>query len=347
MSHAESAKDDAHQSTEQAKERQQGPKRGANDKSTETLTYEGRVLGPDRQPFAGAQLYLAQPSGDMTKTPSARATTGADGRFEFTASRADFLTAGTPPQVDVFASLQLVAVGKDYAPDWTMPGKRPAGEINLRLQRNDVIIDGRILDLQGKPIAGAKVHVLRVETTPEDDLTEFLETWKSQPSNYQAITRLTKVLYDPSPAALAGTVTSDAEGRFRLPGAGRQRAVVLSIEGPQIEHATLHVLPRTAAEVKAFSPHVLESMMRRTPLPLPVVYGSNFDHVAMPARTIVGTVRDKETGKPLAGVRINGNAVDPPVETEAEAKTDVQGRYQLRGLPNAQKYPSFRLARLL
>jgi len=62
---------------------------------------------------------------------------------------------------------------------------------------------------------------------------------------------------------------------------------------------------------------------------------------------IVGTVRDKETGKPMSGVRISGNsrvsgiAVSGPGDTHVETYTDKQGRYQLQGLPKATKYELF------
>ncbi len=35
-----------------------------------------------------------------------------------------------------------------------------------------------------------------------------------------------------------------------------------------------------------------------------VYYGARFDHVAAPTRAIEGTVRDKDTGQPLAGISI-------------------------------------------
>jgi hypothetical protein len=85
-------------------------------------------------------------------------------------------------------------------------------------------------------------------------------------------------------------------------------------------------------------------MLRRGQPSPPTIYGFQFDHLGLPARIIAGIVRDKETGKPMAGVRISGNAVGGPGEvrpfgdTHTEAYTDKQGRYQLRGLPKASKY---------
>src|SRR5262249_14761506 len=59
---------------------------------TESIVYGGRVLGPDGQPVAGAKLFLTL---SWTYRPrpapsSAQATTGPDGRFQFTVPKATF-----------------------------------------------------------------------------------------------------------------------------------------------------------------------------------------------------------------------------------------------------------------
>ncbi len=278
--------------------------------------------------------------GEEAKAPSVRATSGPDGRFEFSAARTDFLPPGAPAEADVFSFLQVLAAAKGLGPDWTTPGQRPAGEITLRLTANDTAIDGRALDLQGKPVAGARVRVLRVETTPEDDLKPFLDAWRSENNGQLALSRLSKVLHNPAAAGLPGAVTTDADGRFHLSGAGNERVVVLSIEAPLIEHANFRVLPRTAAEVKALG-RPTESMLRQGAPPPPPVYGSRFEHLAGPARSLAGTVRDKETGKPMAGIRIMANAVGTGGETRPETTTDKEGRYRLHGLPKAARYSVF------
>jgi RNA polymerase sigma factor (sigma-70 family) len=318
----------------------------------QACVYQGRVLGPDGKPFAGAKLYLAVPE-EIAKTRPVRATTGADGRFQFTVTRAELnLPREVPAEVDVFAFLEVVAVAEGYGPDWTpMPdpeGKRPKGELTLRLVKNDVAIQGRILDLQGKPVAGAKVHVLSLETTPEDDLAPFLKAWKSERSSYLPSNLLTKVWRDPTLVGLPKTVTAGTDGRFRLPGVGNERIVVLAVEAPLIERTTFRVLPRSEAEVKALVQAPSEKMMRMGQLPPPPIYPSTFDHLGMPARIIAGTVRDKETGKAMAGIRISGHPlqvtpsrIGPREANRAETYTDKDGNYQLKGLGIAPKYQLF------
>src|SRR5262249_23944097 len=60
------------------------------------------------------------------------------------------------------------------------------------------------------------------------------------------------------------------------------------------------------------------------------VYGASFKHVAAPAKPLAGTVRDKDTGKPLAGVRID--VMGPLVQ----ATTDKEGKFRLRSLPGGR-----------
>ena len=67
-------------------------------------------------------------------------------------------------------------------------------------------------------------------------------------------------------------------------------------------------------------------------------YANDFTHVAGPSRPIVGTVTDRQTGKPLAGVTILSQklAGDPVVgvgEDFIRTVTDAEGHYRLDGMP--------------
>src|SRR5262249_41250366 len=95
---------------------------------SDTFVYRGRVLGPAGKPFAGADLFPGLPPGAKQNPPPVRATTGADGRFELTATRGEFLPAEAPPDVDPFSYLQVVATARGHGPDWTAVEGRPDGE---------------------------------------------------------------------------------------------------------------------------------------------------------------------------------------------------------------------------
>ncbi len=298
----------------------------------DAVTVSGRVLGPDGQPVAGAELVLSPVSFDfraLLKLPRVvRARSGADGQFRFTANRSELVKQAI-----------LLATAPESAPDWVEASSLVEGPQTLRLVK-DVPITGRVLDLEGRPVAGVTVRVLRVEATADGDLTPVLKSWN--PDGNRPSYLFTKSLYRPDLLGTAAPMTTDAAGRFRLTGFGGERMVVLKLEGPTIEHKVLHVLNRPGLDVAALTRPDPEKRMpgmpRRSP---PTVYGPQFDHPARPTRPITGTVRDKITGKPLPGVQVSGYGAQSWWEDYATAATDDEGRYRLIGLP---KGPSYRVS---
>jgi hypothetical protein len=68
-------------------------------------------------------------------------------------------------------------------------------------------------------------------------------------------------------------------------------------------------------------------------------YGTTFTHAAAPTKPVIGVVKDKDTGKPLPGVRIaSDRTAEFPVNgfNGIETTTDDQGRYRLNGLPKGR-----------
>src|SRR5262245_869839 len=129
----------------------------------------GRVLGPDGNPVAGAKLYLAKPAPKKFPpngpAPSQRATSGPDGRFRFPISRSE-LEKGPADR----SPSQVMAVAEGHGCDWLPVGS--AEELTLRLVK-DAPINVRILDPDGRPVAGAKLTVTSV-FAPQD-LGRYLE----------------------------------------------------------------------------------------------------------------------------------------------------------------------------
>jgi RNA polymerase sigma factor (sigma-70 family) len=301
------------------------------------VTVQGRVLDPSGQPVAGAKLFLpARPKPGPEQAEGAEAVlqtaTGTDGRFRFE-------TEPTEPPMNYFR--QLVAVAAGYGPDWADPMKPgPDGEVVLRLVPDDVPIRGRVVDLEGRPVAGAVVRPTALETTPEENLTPVFRSWPTEP--YYALQLAKKKLYVPRAAGLPGSVPTDRDGRFELRGVGRGRIVALRVEAEAIEHRTIRAVTQAGFDPKSVAP----PPGARTPpgyrgvRPWPDLYGPDFVHSARPSQSVVGTVRDRATGKPLAGVGVNGSAKDAWWENHAYTKTDEQGRYRLIGLP---KVPERRL----
>ena len=167
--------------------------------------------------------------------------------------------------------------------------------------RDDIAINGRILDEKGKPVDGAKVRVVCLKSHQQD-----AKSWDG-----------------PVPGQPAYVRTA-ADGRFRLTGLGRERMVYLALEGPAIQYRLLSAV--------TVLPTLTPKLWGR------VAYGYNlpatFEFAAPASKPIRGTVRDKATNKPVAGVRISEN--DP--DSVATTYTDKEGRYELLGVAKAPGY---------
>ena len=124
-------------------------------------------------------------------------------------------------------------------------------EWTLTLSRDDVPIRGRLLDPEGRPLAGASVRLTGLYVPWKRDLSAHLEKQKSPNAIFMPID------YDRSldtPGVLPGVATeavTDADGRFRFKGLGRDRLARLSIRGPGIADTSIVVMTRDAADVHA------------------------------------------------------------------------------------------------
>jgi protocatechuate 3,4-dioxygenase beta subunit len=105
------------------------------------------------------------------------------------------------------------------------------------------------------------------------------------------------------------------------------------VKGPAIATKVLEVMTR-AAEPVVGSRTELGPGPRIAGHERPVyLFGASFDYVAVASRLVRGVVRDKDTGKPLSGVRINALTSSD----RCEAVTDKKGYYELVGLPKSQR----------
>jgi RNA polymerase sigma factor (sigma-70 family) len=293
-----------------------------------SLAYGGRVLGPDGRPVAGARLFLL-PSWAYIDRPAPSpeyATTGPDGRFRFRAPKSKFGN---------YQTSALAATASGHGVAWTDVDLRDQkDDLTLRLVPDDCPVAGQVVDLQGRPVPGVTARLLHVKAAEREDLRPWLEAVRGKQGLRLRLEgeHFPRQLMSPEVPGLPHKVVTDADGRFRLTGIGRDRLVTVRISGPTIATQELHGLTRPGRPIEVPESTFLDGK----PVSVTTYYGATFRHVAAPARPITGIVRDRDTKRPLAGVTIKSyQLANSPVHgiDLIQTTTDAAGRYRLVGMP--------------
>jgi RNA polymerase sigma factor (sigma-70 family) len=277
----------------------------------ETLTMAGRVLDPRGKPVAGADVTLWwhlgyegyyrmwHPRTVKPLRPRFGAISDAGGRFRFTFSPSEIDDAPINMWDGWWKSTQVVAAARGYGPGWVLAEDIRKGELTIRLAEDNAPVHGRIIDLQGRPVAGARVRIIRLEHGG-DFIRDFL--WQT------------------SWTGLSVKAATDKDGEFTLTGLGNGRKAMVVLEGPTIAHQFVTIETRGKSEKPGNVEHgdtvakptkPIEGAIRAKdtgkPLAGVVVYG--------------GEAWNSE------GFR-----------REVRAITDANGHYRLVGMPKAAQY---------
>ena len=276
----------------------------------------GQVLDPDGKPVAGASIVLSRP--ENKRAPQRLATSGADGRFE----------AAIPPWsiedpgVEDPPVAHLAALAPGFGPGWVKIDPRAAAKpVAIRLRRDDLPIEGRVIGLEGRGVPDAKVSVYAIADLPNGFLAA-LRTDAGQADSsdlWSDVVSSRLVLAGSGPHA---AVRTGPDGRFRMNGLGRDRFVTLTVEGESISQSFATVLTTGDPTYRPLgvSGDDWETFK---------LVGPRFELTAAPGRVVEGIVRDRDTGRPIPGAKVGSSwAMD-------ETTSDGQGRFRLKGMPKA------------
>jgi protocatechuate 3,4-dioxygenase beta subunit len=328
-----------------------------------TYAFAGTVVDPQGKPVAGAKVWfdhaLARPAAQPVP---ADAVSDAEGKFQFSrtksslsdipllelgygalgvllATKEGFAFAAGP--ADRFDTTGRLAV--DRAKLFRLPTGRVKREVGkedrvLRLALDDVPLQGKLVNTDGQPVAGATVDVVAVWAGENGNLDAWEAGMKKQPvwrnvsalfGRYNGAGAMAYIggtrrfgaesgLWDMRVMPVAG-IKSDGAGRFTFKGIGRERLVELLIRAAGYE--TVHKFARTrAGETIEMRNQFARGMGEIAPSKCTFELG--------PSPPIQGQVVESGTGRALAGVRV--------VSTTAltvRTVTDAQGHYRLDGVP--------------
>jgi RNA polymerase sigma factor (sigma-70 family) len=232
---------------------------------TKEMTVTGRVLGPDGKPVAGADLAVV---GWQTVYTSSFEYAAWQRHSTFGQTRADAdgkfrLTIKVPPGPPQ-PRMRVLAGGNGLGIAWTwFDPKVESFEVELRLPAEQVV-RGRVVDLQGEPVAGGRVVLTELKHHPAKGEKDQ-GTWGPPPEGL--------------PFGPVNT-TADAKGEFTFRGLGNNLTAEFEVHDDRVELHTFTV--ETANKKQA----------EDVKLALP------------PGRIVEGLVAYADTGKPVAGARV-------------------------------------------
>ncbi|HWE40544.1 MAG TPA: sigma-70 family RNA polymerase sigma factor [Isosphaeraceae bacterium] len=294
------------------------------------LSASGQVRDEAGRPIAGAKVYLREWTSWRVRRMNAReidrifhrgeampdvlaeATTDRDGRFAFKDVAAPpFVKEDDEPVDTKVFPWDVVAIAPGRALDWAQLTPRNRREpIALTLGRESAV-SGRLVDPDGKPVAGVRVAVGEVASLVESKQLQF-DPW--DPTG-----RL-----DLANGKVPVATTTDADGRFRVAGLPRDRRISLVAQGDGIERSLLYAATTATPQPDKDNPYSRGG--KAGPERYHVSTGDFTYIIERANHRIVGRVVFDETGKPAAGADVlRGNW---PV-----GKTDADGRFTIDNLP--------------
>ena len=270
----------------------------------------GRVLSPDGKPFAGAKLILIGP-----EVPKELGTTDDEGHF------AVVVPAGSD-------GCYLVARCGDLGLDFVhIGGLAPNAEPALRLVA-DHPIRGRVIDTEGKPIAGAWVKVDQFGAFKDGSLDPLLAAWKKL-DGFSGRPYGDRTIWTGIGALFATETNKD--GRFEFRGVGAERFLVMRAGKAGFTEREACIANRKGLDAKGYNVSTASTWL---------LYGPEPTIVVEREKLIRGRVTDSATGKPRAGVHVilsrreGGDLLRLPIG----AWTDKDGNYEIRGARKAGGY---------
>ncbi|MFK7821985.1 MAG: carboxypeptidase-like regulatory domain-containing protein, partial [Planctomycetaceae bacterium] len=326
------------------------------DWATDEQIIQGRVWSGPNTPVPDTKVYWFRSGIEELRSMQPRlvATTGSEGRFSF--RMPDYKTRDTDPASwDVRDYFVFTAKGHSYAlknaaglraemtgqyyKAWV--GEIADGESIVQLPVATESLRGRIVDIDGQPVAGARIticnqqQVARDNSIPGPPTVDALDAIPFPRNPPQRKTDWHELLSDlfahieivPRRFALP-SATTNANGEFELSGVDNL-LLLLAVEADGFESTEIiaSVVRKAPLHIKADR----QQIFRNT-----TIHANDFSFVMAPSNPVRGRITDLDTGQPIVDVVVRPTYVRRFSRRRTEdfaAITDKDGRYEIRGLP--------------
>jgi hypothetical protein len=286
------------------------------------------------KPVEGAAIIL-YPITETGSNPAGRATTNAEGRYDLREVtlpvRTSFGSHPLPPEITPYASFIVSGTAPGLGIAWSpqqsvyalnppnpndIQGRLPLGRpVVLELTfPKAAFLEGRVVDEDGRPVAGAKLQVLDADLL--DDAGR--ETNNRQGYDWKAV-----------PGSVGRAVTGLAGG-FRIEGIANRACCSILVVRPENDNTSLGFYAATISGPdivhEQLPPDAFNGRLRHRVRTNPMT-------IVFPIlRQIDITVVGEDTGRPIAGARVSTVYYSLAPGVAAFGTTDAAGHVRL-GLP--------------
>ncbi len=333
--------------------------RTTSKKATDTFRFQGRVEAPDGKPVVAAKIFLYRPF--PTSTVELARTKG-NGEFAFEVQPSNKLHSRFSEGGGIFVAVadsfgialksahecettgalarifqqRFAASGASAALAADFLKRITTGSSTFHLTSDDLPISGRVIDIEGMPVFGAKIHVCNISDAGQDGLDAWEKAAKAPNADRYSVSRTLGITLGNDVGGdileFVMPAKTDKNGDFRLEGIGRDRVVKLLISGPGIDTAEVFARTRDGDAITIDKEPGNPSRGQN------VYHPASFTHVGGPSEPVIGSVVDAKSKEPLADVtiqsyRLAGRRMSGWTEGIVRTKTDSEGRFRLEGLP--------------
>ena len=224
----------------------------------------------------------------------------------------------------------LIARSEGFGISWMRLGPKRQNQtdretIEVKLSQQE-IIEGKLIDIEGQPVAGETLRVdmvKKLEVNPQSFSTAFRLDSDQRLRIYYLNQNAAR------PLAWLPSVTSDAAGRFKLTGVPAGHGLYVSLINSR----------KFAPQGIAINTHQPGQRHEDEGSYLPLVKNLEPDEEAVvvlsPGKVFTGVVTFEDTGKPVADAKVSIWASQEEFGSMAsiEGRTDAEGRYRMLPKP--------------